>query len=226
MPTYFGALLFGLPVWLLLFYYRPDLRHKMLIMSILVALIAPVDTFFIPEYWSPVILGRLFSLHIDIFTILFGFFMGGISAVLYEETMGKTYVRNRREHHPWKFLIALGPVTLFLFEAFSSFNFMISVLIATIMMVVLIVLIRPDLIFDALLSGLFFAVVYSVLLSLYIFMFPDVLRAWNFERFPQALVFNLPHYEIIWAFVSGAFLGPLYEFSHDFILRGMRRRLN
>lgn len=219
IPTYFGSLIFGLPIWLFLFLHRSDLRHKMLIMSILIAFVAPVDTFFIPEYWYPLTINNLFGLPIDVFTILFGFILGGISSVLYEEFMGKSYMKHRGKPHHLKILVALGPLILFLLKLFTPFNFMLDVLIATGFMIVIMLFIRHDLFTDVILSGLFFAVVYSSLLSFYILIFPEILSAWNFNKFPQIILFNVPIYEIIWAFLSGAFLGPFYEFSHDFILR-------
>lgn len=219
MPTYLGALIFGLPVWLILFLHRKDLRHKMIYMSLLVMAVAPVDIFFIPSYWHPTTLGRLFGLPIDVFTLLFGFVMGGISAVLYEEFIRRTAIRNRKRHHPLKILICLGPLLLIGLEMFTTLNFMYSVIIATAVMILIILFIRHDLLFDTLFSGLFFASVYTLLLSLYIFIFPEVLKAWNLVDFPQVVLFNVPHYEIIWAFASGAFLGPFYEFSHELVLR-------
>ncbi len=219
MPTYLGALFFGLPVWFILFYLRKDLRHKILIMSLFVAFVAPIDTFFIPGYWHPVTLGQLFGLPIDIFTLLFGFELGGIASVIYEEVMRKTYIRQQKKHSPLKFLIILGPLSLYILRGFTAFNFMTDVLIATILMVILIVYIRRDLLVDVLLSGVFFATVYTVLLSIYIFSFPEVLKAWNLINYPQLIIYNVPHYEIVWAFLSGAFLGPVYEFIHDYVVR-------
>lgn len=219
MSTYLGALIFGIPLWILLYYHRKDLRHKMLYMSLLVTIVSPFDTLFIPEYWHPVTFGNLLGLPVDIFTLLFGFVLGGIAAVLYEELMKRSYMRARKQQHPLRRLIVLGPLTLLLLKQFTLFNFMVSVLIASTVMVVVIIAVRRDLFLDTFFSGLFFALVYSSLLSIYIYIFPEVLTAWNLEKFPQTLVGNIPHYEIAWAFVTGAFLGPLYEFSHDFILR-------
>lgn len=196
----------------------------MLYMSFLITIIAPFDTLFIPDYWHPVTFGNVLGLPIDIFTLLFGFVLGGIGAVLYEEAMKQTFVRLKKRHHPLRRLIVLGPITLFLLKVFTDWNFMVSVLIASAVMVAIIIVVRRDLFLDTVLSGFFLAVIYSSLLSLYIFLFPDVLTAWNFEKFPQVLIGNIPHYEIVWAFVTGAFLGPLYEFSHDLLLRKLPSR--
>lgn len=218
MPTYLGALFFGLPVWVILFLLRKDLRHKMILMSLLVAFVAPIDTFFIPNYWHPLTMGNLFGLPIDTFTLLFGFTLGGIASVLYEELLRKTYIRSRKPHK-LKFLVILGPLTIFSLLLFTNLNFMIDIIVGTILTVFLILSIRHDLFTDAILSGIFFAILYSVMLSFYIALSPEILQAWNFAKFPQTLIINLPHYEILWAFWTGAFLGILYEFSHDKILK-------
>lgn len=155
MPTYLGALFFGLPIWGLLYYHRKDLRHKMLFMSFLIAAVSPVDTYFIPDYWNPVTVGQLFGLPIDIFTILFGFVLGGISSVLYEEIVKKTFIRSKKRHHPYKVLIALGPLVLVLLQLFTNINFMINVLVSTIVMIGIIIFVRHDLILDTFLMESF-----------------------------------------------------------------------
>lgn len=132
--------------------------------------------------------------------------------------MKKTYVRSRK-HHPLKFLVVLGPIVLFFLKSFTNLNFMTDILIATSTMIIVTLLIRHDLLIDILLSGLLFAAVYTILLSIYIYLFPELLNVWNFEVFPQSLFVNVPLFEIIWAFLSAMFLGSFYEFSHELLLK-------
>lgn len=218
MPTYLGALFFGLPVWIFLFWKRKDLHHKMILMSFAVALISPVDTFFIPTYWHPTTYGNLFHLPIDIFTILFGFTLGGIASVIYEELFGKRMRKGHVVSHSSMFVIVAGCLSVFILGKFTQLNFMYEVLIGIGIMVSIIALNRKDLLTDIFLSGFFFALVYTVLLSIYIFIFPAVLSAWNLTDFPQHIIVNVPHFEIIWAFFTGAFLGPFYEYSHNLLV--------
>lgn len=221
MPTYLGAIFLGFLPWIILFYHRRDLRHKMLLMGAIFSIGAFTDPFFIPEYWNPTLFFGLFGLRVDILALLFGFEFGGIAAVLYEEILKRTYARSKKKH-PLKFLILLGPIALVLLKILFPFNFMVDTLIATSIMILVMLCIRKDLFIDAILSGLLMAIVYSALFALYVFLFPDIIHTWNFRTFPQVLIFSIPHYEIVWAFITGAFIGPLYEFSHDYILRKVK----
>ncbi len=226
MPTYFGAVILGIPLLLFLFYSRPDLRHKMIYMGILITFVAPLDTFFIPTYWHPKILMSLFGLPIDIFTLLFGFELGSIASVLYEEWSKRTFVSDKKKRHPLKYIVLLGPISLFILKEFTQLNFMYDVLISTIIAIATIILVRPDLLYDVIYSGILFSVIYGSLLSLYLFLFPNVILAWNLYSFPQHFILNIPVYEILWGFVSGAFIGPLYEFTHDDVLRQLPQFTN
>ena len=91
-------------VWLLLFLFRKDLRIKMLIMSVLVAPLSPIaELFYLRDYWQPEFMtGRSFT---GIEDILFSFFIGGISGVLYEEFFGKRLGKRKTRGHPLFFVL-------------------------------------------------------------------------------------------------------------------------
>ena len=97
--------LFFLAVWIILFIYRRDLRRKMLVMSLVVAPMGPLsEIFYLRDYWQP----QLFNgWLIGIEDLLFGFAIGGIAAVIYEELFGKKYMKRHLSAHPkWMFAVA------------------------------------------------------------------------------------------------------------------------
>lgn len=103
MPSYQYAYLIGnlsilLPVWSLLFYFRKDLQREMLGVSLFAGLAGPLSEFwYLQDYWRPeTFTGTL----IGVEDFLFGFFIGGIGAVIYEEIFGKRFAgRGDRRHH-------------------------------------------------------------------------------------------------------------------------------
>lgn len=223
LPTYLGASIVELPIWALLFYLRSDLRHKMIYMGFLTALVGFTDPLFIPQYYNPVYFDKTVFLRVDFFVILFSFLFGGIASVIYEEVMRRK-ARKSSKHPLLKYLIFIGPILFLFLHRLTDLNTIYVLLIATLSMLTVVLLSRKDLLFDALLSGLFMGTLYAVLLGLYIFVFPDQLKIWNFNSFPQILVINVPHFEIIWGFMTGAFLGPFYEFSHNLIVVKMEKK--
>ena len=223
LPTYLGASIVELPIWALLFYLRSDLRHKMIYMGFLTALVGFTDPLFIPQYYNPVYFDKTVFLRVDFFVILFSFLFGGIASVIYEEVMRRKAWKSSK-HPLLKYLIFIGPILFLFLHRLTDLNTIYVLLIATLSMLTVVLLSRKDLLFDALLSGLFMGTLYAVLLGLYIFVFPDQLKIWNFNSFPQILVINVPHFEIIWGFMTGAFLGPFYEFSHNLIVVKMEKK--
>ncbi len=191
-----------------------------MVMSFLVSVLAVTDLFFIPEYWNPVTMFPIIGGKVDALAFVFCFEIGGIAAVLYEEFMGERCIREaKNRHHPLKILLLLSPLSLILLRIFTTLNFMTDTLIALIIGVLIILFVRGDLVKDLLLGGLFLTLIYGIFLSLYLMIFPYVIHVWNFKDYPQFFVGNVPHVEILWALLSGAFLSPLYEFANDFDVR-------
>jgi len=223
LPTYVVAFVVELPIWALLFYLRPDLRHKMIYMGFLTALVGLTDPLFIPQYYNPIYFDKTIFLKTDIFVLLFSFLFAGIASVLYEEIMRRK-VRKSYKHPLLRYFILIGPIIFIFLHHSTNLNTIFDLLIATLSMLIVVLLSRKDLFLDALLSGLFMGILYSALLGIFIFIFPDQLKIWNFKSFPQILVINIPHVEIIWGFITGAFLGPFYEFSHNLIVVRIGRK--
>ena len=83
-----------LGVWLLLYVRRRDVRKKMRIMSMIVAVMGPAaDTVYVQDWWSPL---TVTSTGVGFEPVLAGFAIGGIAAALYQSVFGKTaIVRNK-----------------------------------------------------------------------------------------------------------------------------------
>ena len=110
-----GSLLF-LPIWLILFHKRKDLRKKMLVMSFLLGFVGPItEPFFIKDYWKPF---TVTNTSVGIEDYIFVFLFSGIACVLYEEIFGKRISSRKNRNHHWALVFAfLAGISFFLFPS-------------------------------------------------------------------------------------------------------------
>lgn len=79
--------------------------------------------------------------------------------------------------------------------------------------IVTIWLYRRDLILNSLLSGCLILIISFLVYSVVEIITPGWVHAfWYFKNVPNIVVFNVPIDDLIWYFLAGAFIGPLYEF--------------
>ena len=81
-------------IWSFLFFYRKDLRKKIFLSSIVLIPLGFFDYLSQPNYWHP---PTFFSLPVGIEGIVFGFSIGGIASVLYEEITNKHLKKFRKK---------------------------------------------------------------------------------------------------------------------------------
>ncbi len=226
MPNYQFAYLIGdfiaFTVWLVLFIHRKDLRHKMLFLSIILGFIGPISEFwYLKDYWKPL---TITNTPIGIEDYLFGFFVGGIASVLYEEFFSKKFSkRHLRKHHWVVILIMLMGITVvisnILFFILKINSVYVSI-IAFLLICFCMLIFRKDLWFDAVASGLFLSVFfflgYVVLLTIY----PDLFnKMWHLQNLSGIYLGKIPIEEILWAFGAGMMTGPAYEFYAGLTLK-------
>lgn len=221
MFVYLVADALFLLVWLILFLRRKDLRQKMLFSSLIIlpgGFFAYLST---PSYYNP---PTFFSLPegVGIEALLLGFGIGGIGAVLYDE-IARKHLRKFKRGAPSLFshlLIPLGVLctTLGLYYLFQT-NMMISLPIGLVLGFLAIMIIRPDLKKPVLLSGLYFGLLYFLIFSVWLSVFPEARDWWNLAIYRGVSVFGVPLGEVIFGFSFGAFWGPIYEYCFDYKLR-------
>lgn len=202
-------------VWLLLFLWRKDTHKEMLIISTLFGIAGlasePIYTI---DWWQPL---TITGTRVGIEDFLFGFWVGGISAVIYEIVFKKK-VRPRKIGTNYKpiNLVTLNIVLALLF--FGGFfilrlNSFYASIFAFTPLILFIWIKRSDLIINSLFSGLLLSAV-----GLLWFWVPELITPgwikthWLFENLSGVLILKAPLEDLIWGFLAGAFIGPLYEF--------------
>lgn len=207
-----------LVIWIILFFYRKDIRKEMLSVSVIFGFIGFIaGPVFAIDWWHPLTITNTI---INFENFLFGFVVAGIAAVIYEEIFKKK-VKLRKINKEKKairiiFLMILGAALFFgVFFILNLHSFWAS-LVATLGVTSIIWIRRKDLIIDSLFSGFLLT-----LISFLFFIVPElfksgwVLNHWYFENLTGIIILKAPLEDLIWFFTVGLLIGPLYEFWQE-----------
>ncbi len=217
-----GNLLISLPIWLILFIRRKDLRKEMLIVSLIAGIAGPIsELYYLKDYWRPEIFT---GWPIGIEDFIFGFCIGGISSVIYEYIFGKHHSNriNRKHHWSW-FIVPL--VTLFII-VFNALFFVLKInsiyvsAIAFALLALIIICFRKDLLVNSLTSGFLMGLLMFVSYLVFLSIFPEAIhRWWLIKNISGVLINGVPIEELLWAFSWGMVAGPIYEFFRGLKLK-------
>lgn len=217
--AYSTYILFFSIVWLALFCYRSDLRKEIIVMSLLSAPLGPLGDFFYKHdyYHLPVLNGDSWILQ----SFLVGFFLGGISAVLYASLLNKKRTRKREAWrnpaHRWWFCgVLLSGIGVMILGTFIlSLN---SIYVSLLVMVaggIWIVWHRRDLLSEAVGNGILLAALLCIFYVGLQFLFPRIfLTQWNLADLSGVFFLGIPLEELLFAFAWGFITGPAYEFVY------------
>lgn len=210
----------SLPVWLFLFFYRRDCRREMLWASVcigaLTVLFAPP---FLKDYWRPEYLHMTWAPGWPLGGVedfLYGFFVGGITNVIYEAAFGKHLARRRDRRHDWMlFLVPFFIIFLSIFTTpyYLPINSLYATVIGALLLSGLMIYFRPDLLIDAVISGILFGALTMLGFIIFLFFFPGIIgQWWQLQNLSGILIQGIPFEELLFAFAFGAVAGPFYEF--------------
>jgi hypothetical protein len=215
--------------WIVLFIWRKDTRKEMLVISFIFGIAGLlVEPVYINDWWKPF---TITNTAIGIEDFLFGFVIGGIAAVIYEIIFRKKiktrrFFRKSESERNLNFLfLALLLAGLF----FGSFyilklNTFYSSIITFAISISAIWLKRKDLILDSLVTGALLIALSFLVYTLTNFVTLDWVRAfWYFKNVPDIIFLNVPIDDIIWYFLAGALIGPLYEFWQGYKLATIKK---
>jgi len=218
--SYLIGCIFFLIIWLILYIKRKDVRTKMLKMSIVVAPLGPLSSpLFLRDYWHP----QFFNgWTVGIEDALFSFAIAGIAVVIYEELLGKRYIsRHLKSHSKWMLGAAVfGIIWMYIGNEVLNFN---SIYVSTsglILIGLAVVIIRHDLLKDALFSGLIMSLIMLVFYSLFSYTFHGIIQEWwHLKNLSGIIIAGAPLEELMWGFGWGFIAGPAYEFINGLKFR-------
>ena len=206
-------------IWFVLFIWRKDVRKEMFIISLMFGVGGVASEFvYSVDWWHPL---TILNTRVSVEDFIFGFATGGVAAVIYEEVFNKkmrwTRRRIARHNNQNLYLPCLALILLF-FGGFYwlHINSLYASLIAFVIPTIGMWIRRKDLISDSLLSGLLLSVV-----AFLFFIVPEsiapgwVANSWHWANLSGITIFKAPVEDIIWFFIVGLFIGPLYEFWQE-----------
>lgn len=211
------SLLF-LAVWLILWALNPDLRPKMLLVSLCTVPFGLTEPLFVPEYWNPPSLFNLAArTGFDIESLIFCFAIGGVASVSYDALVGVSHrkiskAERRGKRHSFHTLAFASPVLVFTALAFTSLNPIYSAIIAMAFGGVATVVCRPDLKRTVGLGGLLFMAIYFVFFLIFDLAYPGLVQQiWNLSAISRILLLGVPLEELMFAFTFGMVWSSVYE---------------
>lgn len=228
MSPFFYASLALFVVWCVTLFLSKRTRHEQLTMSVVGLVLAPGALLVASvDYRAAGSAGA-----VGIEDLLFAFSLFGVAAVAYQAMFGKHVkalrgMRLRFDHPAAHWLahmsIALGVwacVALAL-TAFLALTTVQAAIVGGLLVGTYVIADRKDLIFDALLSGLFITVlVFAVEQLFFVRLAPDAANVyWQAENLSGINLAGVPIEELIWAGVVGFAIGPLYEYMREVRLK-------
>jgi hypothetical protein len=215
-----GTLMFMIP-WVLFYLLRKDLRKEMLFMSVAVAIGSIVTSYFwwTKDWWRPM---TITSTVVGIEDLILGFSNGGIAAVAYEEIYKKRCYRREKgsaQYEALSVILTLAFSTSFIFWGLKLTSFTASS-IAMILSGVFLIYIRKDLLIDALVSGFIMVLISTPVYLILIFISPNLIEnTYLFKYLSGLRILGIPIEELIFYFLFGFIIGPLYEVWQGYRLR-------
>ena len=201
----------------------------MLIISIIFGIGGVISQFlYLQDWWRPL---TITGTAVGIEDFLIGFLIGGLSSVVYSVLFNKKVkikkVKKVKEQKRNIHFIIIFGLLLFTF-VFSFFLLRLNSFFATVFAFLIPTIViyskRKDLIKNSILSGLA-----TLIISIIVYYFLDFItpgffdKFWFFENIGHIFVIGIPLEEIIWFFLAGAFIGPLYEYWKEGKLINMKR---
>lgn len=219
-------------IWLALFLKNnnKDFRKEMLVMSLIFGLAGPfADMIYIQDWWHPLSITGAKLAYIE--ASLFGFVIGGVASVIYEafskkirrknyeKIFGEGAEKRNKQNKLTKvdlktiFLILLqggvfvGSFYILKIDSFWATN------LSLIIPILIIYFRRKDLIINSLLSGVILTYLAFLIYNFLELLTPGWIKSfWYFQNTPALIILNFPIDDLLWYFLTGAYIAPLYEY--------------
>ncbi|MFH1325486.1 MAG: lycopene cyclase domain-containing protein [archaeon] len=215
--TYLVISLLFFIFWSILFLKRKDTRKEMLIISLIFGVIGLfVEPIYITDWWKPL---TITGTAVGIEDFLFGFAFGGVASVCYEVSFKERIkIKRKNKKQNFNLFILLGIAGFLFFGSFYIFNFntFYATLLAFIMPTLVIWLKRKDLIVNSLMSGAISLFISVIVYAVMEYLTPGWIDEFLlFQNIPKIIFLNMPLDDIIWFFLAGLWIGPLYEYWQE-----------
>ncbi len=211
-------------VWAIVLFFSKSTRHEQIVMSVIGLVLAPGAIMVASlDYRATGAIGG-----IGVEDLIFAFSLFGLASVIYQAVLGKhtkklrggpMFFTHPASHWLAHLVIALSiwGVLSLAFTVILSLTAVQSAIVGGLLIGTYIIADRKDLVFDALLSGLFIcALVFAIEQLFLIRLFPEAAHTfWQAQRLSGLTLGGIPLEELIWSGVVGFAIGPLYEYMRE-----------
>lgn len=200
-------------VWFLIFIYRKDLRKEILFFSVIVALLSPIGAYlwWTFDWWHPL---AFTGGNIGFEDLLVGFTMGGVSSVIYEEVYRKKPSKTSGVSglKSFVFILLFGMVLIDVLFRFLNYTAFWATSIGMFVCGAIQLILRRDLIQNALMSGFLTIIACLPFYFLIMFLSPDWINATYDKSLTGFRPLGIPIEEFIFYFLLGFCFGPAWEY--------------
>lgn len=208
-------------IWLILYLWRKDTRKEMILTSIFFGFMGLiVEATYGKDWWYPLTITNTLP---GPESFLFGFFIAGIGAVIYCIVFNKkvqikkvSKKQNKKRNLHFAEFLSLGIIIFFLTVYLTPLNSFYSSIPAFLIPLLIIWIKRKDLIMNSILSGILL-----MLISFFAYIIPELINpgwiasAWTMENLSSILILKIPIEDLLWFFLVGLGIGPLYEYWQE-----------
>lgn len=212
-------------LWLCVFLMRKDTRREMLVISGIFGIGGILaDQTNTQDWWHPL---TITGTRVGFEAFLIGFSIAGIAAVIYELVYRKRLKNIRRAvsapSHPIFFILSFALVYLSLFYILRIGSFY-SVVLTYSCFALYMIIMRRDLILDSFASGILMLLVGSSLYWFLFLLYPTYVKDFWYlgQHWWTNLFLGIPIEEYLWFFLTGSYIGPLYEYVSGMRLSEMK----
>jgi hypothetical protein len=215
-------------VWALVLFLSKQTRHEQIVMSLIGLVLAPGALAVASVDYRTV--GPTGTIGVE--DLLFAFCLFGIASVIYQAALGKHVTKlstgrimrwHRSVHWLAHVVIALGiwAVIALSLNVVLGLSTIQSIIVGGLLVGTYVIADRKDLLFDALLSGIFVSVlVFTAEQIFFVRLFPDMAAVyWQTGNLSGLALSGVPLEELLWTGVVGFAIGPLYEYMRDMRLK-------
>ncbi len=203
-------------IWTVLWQKRKDLHAKMLICSLLGMPLGLTNHFFIPQYWNPVVIARFFGMF-DFESVAFSFFTSGIASVVYFVFKHATLKKTQEKLSAVQVTVIIGlmvwtVIWLQYVKYKTTFPVISALHILALIGIGYMWIIRNDLIKVSIKSGMLFLLLYSSILLMLVWIFPDFIKTqWSGYATFGIKLLGIPIDEFLYALFTGMCWSVVYE---------------
>lgn len=177
------------------------------------------------DWWQPI---TITNTRIGFEDFIIGFSVGGVASIVYEEIYKRRIVTKRASTlyklKPISFLVMFVFLFLALFYIFNLGSFY-SMFLTYLSFSLYMLFKRPDLIINSLISGIFMLIIGIEIYLLLFIIHPSYIQDFWYlkNNWYWKLILGIPAGEYIFYFLTGAFIGPLYEFLKNAKLSKLKK---